>query len=75
MFMTVMGMRYGLVLMLVLMFVFVMAAHFTSPPPRLFYYIIRVTNIKSSNRHIPILSYFDSPAYIKFTLGPIPYRP
>jgi hypothetical protein len=32
MFMTIMGMRHGLVVMLVLMFVFVMAAHIVSPP-------------------------------------------
>jgi hypothetical protein len=32
MFMTIMGMRHGLVVMLVLMFVFVVAAHFDSPP-------------------------------------------
>jgi hypothetical protein len=32
MLMTVMGMRHGPVIMLVLMFVFVVAAHFDSPP-------------------------------------------
>jgi hypothetical protein len=32
MFMTIMVMRHGLVVMLVLMFVFVVAAHFASPP-------------------------------------------